>query len=250
MITLADQTYLVTGATSGIGQGIARVLHGLGAKLVLTGRDQDKLAQLSQELAPHHHLIRPFELEATDEIPAWIKAIVSEIGPLSGFVHSAGICQLLPVQALNLKRFDRTMRLNLLSAMMIVRGFVQPNCYIKDKSSIVLISSTAGVLGCPGQTLYSASKGALIAFAKGAALELAPLGIRVNAISPACVETPMLDHVRQSIPEENYQQLCRRHALGLGQPQDVAQATAFLLSQASRWITGTNLIVDGGVTAA
>jgi NAD(P)-dependent dehydrogenase (short-subunit alcohol dehydrogenase family) len=250
MITLTNQTYLVTGATSGIGQGIARVLHDLGAKLVLTGRDKDKLEKLSTELSPHHHLLRPFELEACDEIPAWIKSIAGEVGPLNGFVHSAGICQLLPVQALSIKRFDRTMRLNLLSAMMILRGFVQPNCYAKEKASIVLISSTAGVLGCPGQTLYSASKGAIIAFAKGAALELAPLGIRVNALSPACVETPMLDQVRQSIPEENYQQLCRRHALGLGKPQDVAQATAFLLSEASRWITGTNLIVDGGVTAA
>jgi NAD(P)-dependent dehydrogenase (short-subunit alcohol dehydrogenase family) len=249
MITLSNQTHLVTGATSGIGQGIARVLHGLGAKLVLTGRDKDKLEKLGEELSPHQHLLRPFELEACDEIPAWIKSIAGEAGPLNGFVHSAGICQLLPVQALSIKRFDRTMRLNLLSAMMLVRGFVQPNCHVKEKSSIVLISSTAGVLGCPGQTLYSASKGALIAFARGAALELAPLGIRVNALSPACVETPMLDQVRQSIPEENYQQLCRRHALGLGQPRDVAQATAFLLSEASRWITGTNLIVDGGVTA-
>ncbi|MCE0483098.1 MAG: SDR family oxidoreductase [Methylacidiphilales bacterium] len=223
MITLSGRTYLITGATSGIGLGIARILHGLGAKLVLTGRDKGKLERLGEELSSHHHLLRPFELEAGDEIPSWIKSIAAETGPLHGFVHSAGICQLLPVQALNLKRFDRTIRLNLFSAMMIVRGFVQPNCYVKNQSSIVLISSTAGILGCPGQTLYSASKGALIAFAKGAALELAPLGIRVNALSPACVETPMLDQVRQSIPEENYQQLCQRHALGLGQPHDVAQ---------------------------
>jgi NAD(P)-dependent dehydrogenase (short-subunit alcohol dehydrogenase family) len=250
VITLANRTYLVTGATSGIGQGIARVLHELGAKLVLTGRDKDKLEKLGQELSPHHHLLRPFDLETVDEIPAWIKTIVGEIGPLNGFVHSAGICQILPVQALNVKRFDRTMRLNLLSAMMIVRGLVQPNCHVKDQTSIVLISSTAGVVGCPGQTLYTASKGALIAFAKGAALELAPLGIRVNALSPACVETPMLDYLRQSIPEENFQQLCRQHVLGIGQPLDVAQATAFLLSEASRWMTGTNLILDGGLTAA
>jgi len=250
VITLAHRTYLVTGATSGIGMGVARLLHTLGAKLVLTGRDKYKLENLCQELSPGQHLARPFDLELGDEIPPWIKGITSEIGPLHGFVHSAGICQLLPVQALNIKRFDRTMRLNLLSAMMIVRAFVQSASHVKNESSIVLISSTAGVLGCPGQTLYSASKGALISFAKGSALELAPLGIRVNAISPACVETPMLDGVRQSMPEENYQQLCKRHALGLGQPQDIANATAFLLSEASRWITGTNLIVDGGVTAA
>ncbi len=250
-MTLSNRTYLITGATSGIGRGIAKGLHELGARLVLTGRDQGKLDELSAELSPHQHLLVSFDLEAAcEEIPAWVKSLVAQVGPLNGFVHSAGLCQVLPIQALSVKRFDRMMRLNLLSAMMLTKGFVQTNCYSKEGPSIVLISSTAGVIGCPGQTLYTATKGALIAFAKGAALELAPLGIRVNALSPACVETPMLDYVRESIPEQNFQQLCAMHPLGIGQPSDVAGSVAFLLSDQSRWMTGTNLILDGGVTAA
>ena len=250
MITLSDKTYLVTGATSGIGWSIAKMLDQLGARLILTGRNEDKLNELGKELVSKEHFLRSFDLEDIEKIPEWIKDLTSECGPLNGFVHSAGICQILPMQAVNVKRFDRTMRLNLLSAMMVFKSLVNPNCHVKDQCSVVLIASTAGVVGCPGQTLYSASKGALIALAKGAALELAPLGIRVNALSPACVDTPMLDYLRNSIPEENYRQLCNMHPLGLGQPMDVANATAFLLSDASRWMTGTNLILDGGLTAA
>ena len=250
MTMLSNRTYLITGATSGIGLEVARVLHQLGARLVLTGRDEQRLARLGHELSPHPPLLRPFDLDACDDIPAWMKTITGEIGPLNGFVHSAGLCQTLPVQALSVKRFDRTMRVNLLAAMMMTRGFVQTNCYVKNQSSIVLISSTAGMVGSPGLTLYAASKGALIAYARGAALELAPLGIRVNSVSPACVETPLLENARESMPEEKYQQLCRAHPLGLGQPLDVANGVAYLLSESSRWVTGTNLVLDGGLTAA
>ena len=121
--------------------------------------------------------------------------------------------------------------------------------FSEDGGSIVFISSVMGVVGENGKTLYSMTKGALISAVKSMSVELAPRKIRVNAISPGMVETPMSKNAIYSRNEESLDKLRKMHPLGFGKPEDVANASVFLLSDASRWITGTNLIVDGGYLA-
>lgn len=115
--------------------------------------------------------------------------------------------------------------------------------------SIVFIASIMSVLGQPGKVAYSSSKSALIAMSKSMALELAPRGIRVNCISPAMVKTPLSEKMFLELPESTKVNIERMHPLGIGEPDDIANAVVYLLSNASNWVTGTNLIIDGGYSA-
>jgi NAD(P)-dependent dehydrogenase (short-subunit alcohol dehydrogenase family) len=127
---------------------------------------------------------------------------------------------------------------------------ITKNTNISTNASIIYISSIVAILGQPGKTAYSASKGALIAAAKCLALELAPKGIRVNTILPALVETDMSSKILESLSEEGKNNILKMHPLGFGRPIDIANSAAFLLSSAARWITGSEFLIDGGYSAS
>jgi NAD(P)-dependent dehydrogenase (short-subunit alcohol dehydrogenase family) len=127
---------------------------------------------------------------------------------------------------------------------------ITKNSNISTNASIIYISSIVGILGQPGKTAYSASKGALIAAAKCLALELAPKGIRVNTILPALVETEMSSKILASLSEEGKNNVLKMHPLGFGKPIDIANSAAFLLSSAAKWITGSEFLIDGGYSAS
>jgi len=249
MTNLEGKRILISGASSGIGRETAVVLSKLGAKLCLVARSEERLKQTQDQLIGEGHTIHPYDLENCDQIPALIKTICQAQGPLHGIVHSAGILQLMPVSGVNTKRFERTMRVNVLAGIMLVRGLVQKDCHQPGNASAVLMSSTAALIGSPGQSMYCASKGALVSFAKVAAVELAPQGVRINCVAPAAVRSEMLDQLKATVPAHHFEQMEKDHPLGFGTTLDVANAAAFLLGDTGRWITGTTLVVDGGVTA-
>lgn len=247
-LTLENRTILVTGASSGIGRATAVLLSQLGATIVVVGRNADRLEETTRELegSRHHGLV--FDLANLDAIPGWMAKLVEQTGPLDGLVHSAGIGSLAPLRVLGMAEVEQVMRVNYFSAVALTKEFSRKR-YHRAPASIVFIASVAGVVGAAGRTAYSASKGALTAFARSAALELAGAGLRVNCIAPAYVRTEMYEATRASLTDDQLRALVAAQPLGLGEPLDVAYAVAFLLAPTGRWITGAVLPVDGGYTA-
>jgi NAD(P)-dependent dehydrogenase (short-subunit alcohol dehydrogenase family) len=248
-LNLDGRTFLVTGASSGIGRATAVLLSELGARVVLTARNCQKLQETANMMQPGEHRIKPADLGDVDAIPDWLAGVAEEVGPLDGFVHSAGVASLVPLRTLTAKHADEIMRVNYYSAVSLVNAFSRKRVRAAS-SSIVLVASVAGLLGVAGRSAYSASKGALIAFARSAAIELARSKVRVNCVAPSYVQTEMYDETLKELSEEQRDQLvAATQPLGLGTPYDVACAVAFLLGHTSRWITGSVLAVDGGYSA-
>jgi NAD(P)-dependent dehydrogenase (short-subunit alcohol dehydrogenase family) len=216
--------------------------------VILVGRNTERLNETLGALSGDGHRVAAFDLSETAKIGDWFKALIKEHGPLTGMVHSAGVQSLSPLRVLSVDAHQQLMRLNVDAALFLTKFFRQPGAY-KPGSSIVFLASVMGQVGQPGRSAYSASKGALIALTRSLALELASDKIRVNCVAPGLVKTQMTETLTKSVGAEQLQALEKLHPLGLGEPEDVANAVAFLLSPASRWITGTTLVVDGGYTA-
>jgi NAD(P)-dependent dehydrogenase (short-subunit alcohol dehydrogenase family) len=245
---LNGRRYLITGASSGIGRETAIFLSRLGAQLALAGRNKMRLEETRAALAGEGHEMVPFDLSRGEEIPAWLKVITTQMGPLDGLVHAAGIQNLLPLKMVESKDVDSMMQVNVGAAVMLAKGFRQKGVHAAV-GSIVFLSSVAGLVGEAGLSLYSASKGAIIALTKSLALELARDHIRVNSVAPAYVRTPMFEAAIGKMGQEQFAALMAAHPLGIGRPLDVAYAIAYLLADTGAWVTGTALVVDGGYTA-
>jgi len=238
---------MVTGASSGIGRATAVHLSQLGARVVIVGRDRPRLDETLRMLVGSGHFAESFDLSSGDEILGWVKRLVELQGPFDGLAHAAGIQSYHPIRVLTAATMQEMYQANTVSGAMLVRGLLQPGC-MNPESSIVLVASTAAILGVPANAAYGASKAALIALARSMALELIGKRIRVNCVAPGLVETEMVQRARDVMPEEFFQAMVDKHPLGIGQPLDVAHAITFFLAPTSRWITGTTLMVDGGLS--
>ena len=245
---LASAAVLVTGASGGIGREIAILLSSLNARVVLSGRNRERLEETRAHLCGEGHRIEVFDLRDFDRIPQWFKSVTSGTGPLNGMVHAAGKQVTMPIRLAAPHTVDDLLRTNLHSAILLARGFCQRDCHAAG-SSIVFIASIMGLVGKPMASVYGATKAALMGFAKSLALEMANERVRVNCVAPAFVQTELLDQVREMLSPEQFEALEKAHPLGFGTPRDVANAVAFLLADTGRWITGSTLIVDGGYSA-
>jgi NAD(P)-dependent dehydrogenase (short-subunit alcohol dehydrogenase family) len=245
---LSGSRVLVTGASSGIGRQTSVLLGLLGASLILVGRDHARLQETWRMMGSADHRVEPFDLEAVNDIPAWLKRLAAEVGPLAGLVHCAGLHFAKPLATLRGKDVERIMGVNVSTSFALARGFRQKGCF-RAGGSMVFLASVVGLVGQPGVSAYSASKGAVIALTRSLALELARDGIRVNCVAPGYVQTEMSDKLKDTLSPQQYAAIELMHPLGIGSPLDVAHAVAFLLAPTGRWITGTTLVVDGGYTA-
>ena len=242
---LTGRRILVTGASSGIGRSTAIILSKLGAAITAIGRDSLRLAETMSQLSGDEHFSATWDLEDTDAIPQRLKQLAEQSGPLSGVVHSAGVQFTKPIQLFRKTDFNKCMTVNVEAALALTRGYRQ--CGVNDRGgSLVLISSVMAHAGQPGLSIYSASKGALSSTTRSLAMELSRENIRVNCVAPGVVETEMTAALRDALPAEAMNAIESRHPLGIGTPDDIANACGFLLSPAARWITGTTLVVDGG----
>jgi NAD(P)-dependent dehydrogenase (short-subunit alcohol dehydrogenase family) len=245
---LTGRTILVTGASSGIGRETAVLLSRLNARVVLAGRNRERLDAAASRLQGDGHVVQPFDLCAAGEIPSWLRNLAAQSGPLAGAVHCAGIHNAHPLRILTADKIEEVMRLNLTSAAMLAKGLRQKGCYTPG-ASLVFLSSAAGLVGEAGVSAYAASKAALIGLTRSLAMELAAQQIRVNCVAPGIVRSEMSEQLQKSLTAEQFAALETKHPLGLGTPGDIANSIAFLLADTARWITGATLVVDGGYTA-
>ena len=246
--SLENKNILITGASSGIGRQIAIKASQYGAHVILIARNEERLKETFNLLYNTGHFYISEDISNLSNIGKIVENVYQKVGVLNGFIHSAGIDQTIPLRNIQIASYD-SFRINFFSAIEFIKILTKKIYISSEGASIVLIASVMGFIGSPAKTLYSGTKGALISAAKSLALELSTKRIRVNCISPAFVKTPMLDTIKNKIGEENFEKIINMHPLGLGEVTDIANASIFLLSDASRWITGTNLVVDGGYSA-
>lgn len=247
-LNLVGKTFLITGASAGIGQDTAIFLAELGARLILVGRNEERLQETWKMLPANDHKISCFDLSQFDAVGQWLKEWANEVGPLHGLVHSAGIHLMKPMRILSEKDYRTVMDANVGSAFSLAKIFCQKGI-AQPSASLVFIASVAGLTGQGGVSAYSASKGAIVALTRSLAMEFAASGIRVNCIAPGVVETPMSERLFSQLTDEQMNMIHAQHPLGLGKPRDISHAAAFLLADTARWITGTTLVVDGGYCA-
>lgn len=247
--TLENKTILITGASSGIGRQCAIDCSKMGAKVVLLARNEERLYETLSLMKGEEHLLIAQDLTHFDILPQLVKRIVDKVGPLDGALHCAGISNTEPLKLVGVERLEEFFRANVFSAIELTREICKLKNVNKKGGSIVFFSSIMGVVGESCKTSYSLTKGAIISGMRSLAVEYANKKIRFNCVSPGIIETPinanqpyMKDPELRSLYED-------KHLLGIGQCTDISNACIFLLSDASRWVTGQNLIVDGGYTA-
>ena len=242
--SLEGKTILVTGSSSGIGRGIAIECSKMGAKIILNGRNVDRLKETLCLMEGEGHQIMVADISKQEEIDL----LVAELPMLDGCVLCAGIPQICPVKHFKRSDIEDILSINTVAPIMITSGLLKKK-KIRKGSSIVLIESVSGVfVGTKGDVSYNASKAALNGFLKGSALELAGQGIRINAINPGLVPTNILNLTNKIFAESHHTDIMvnsyplKRY----GTPEDIAYGAIYLLSDASNWVTGTNLVIDGG----
>lgn len=244
--SLQEKTILVTGASSGIGRGIATEVSKMGASVVITGRDTARLDETFRLLEGTGHV----QIKADLTCPEEIQALAAACPRLDGCVHSAGIAKLLLVQFIKRSDIDEIFNTNTYAPILLTALLIKGK-KLKTGGSLVFISAVSGVyMSSIGESLYSASKGAIHGYVKGIALDLAPKKIRVNSITPGLVPTPILGVAENLFSaEEVLERRKKQYPLGVfGKPEDIAYGAIYLLSDASAWITGSALLIDGGLT--
>lgn len=246
--SLENKNIVITGASSGIGRQCAISCSQQGAKVIIIGRNEERLLNTYNSLEGDGHLRYLLDITRYDEIETVIQDAINKIGKISGFIHSAGIEITKPLKVMNHEDYNNLFSVNVISAFEISRIILKKK-YSEDNSSLVFISSVRGMLGYPGAVGYCSSKGALNAGVKAMALEYASRNIRINCVSPAIIETDMVKKLFETISDESRSEILKMHPMRFGKPEDVANACIYLLSDASRWVTGSNLIVDGGYSA-
>lgn len=247
---LREKTVIITGASSGIGRETAITCSRMGADIILVDLNQNGLQETLVSLTPSD-AHKQYTLDLTDHqaVETMVRAFKSNGTVIHGLVHAAGISTTLPIKLTSPEKMEKFFQVNTISGFNLARLMLQHRIQSIDGMSMLFIASVMSVVGEKGKTLYGMTKGAVVAGAKSLAMELASKKIRVNSISPGVVKTPLSGKSVYSQDENMLRQITELHPLGLGEPEDVAYACVYLLSDASRWITGTNLVIDGGYVA-
>jgi NAD(P)-dependent dehydrogenase (short-subunit alcohol dehydrogenase family) len=249
LFSLKDKNVLVTGASSGLGKQCALACSQLGANVILVARNKERLKNTYNAMKEGDHLLFSQDITEYGKLEEIVSKSVEKRGKISGFVHSAGLEETLPFRSTEASNYEKLFSINVVAGFELARIISKKKYLANNGSSFVFISSVMGFLGQPGKIAYCSSKGSLISGTKVMALELALKNVRVNCISPGVIETEMTAKMFKKITTDSINQIEKMHPLGLGKPEYIANACVFLLSDASKWITGTNLIVDGGYSA-
>ncbi len=241
LFSLKGKTILVSGATSGIGRQAAIDLSAAGAILVITGRDEVRLSKTLAELQGEGHIHFIADLLDFDKFTA----LAENMPILDGMVHAAGITNHLPAKFISATDISDVMRINYMAPVLLTAALLRKK-KVAGKASIIFLSSITTKYPYYGGALYGSSKAAIEAYSRVLSIELAAKGIRSNCISPSFVHTPMVDDAGKMISNEVLEKFEKMMPLGFGEPSDVSHAILYLLSDASKWVTGSNMVLGGG----
>ena len=241
--SLEGKTILVTGASSGIGRATAIACSQMGAVVVVTGRNELRLQETLDALEGSGHQMIVADIANDDQIDY----LVDQIPAINGLVNNAGITETCPTQFIKRDKLNRVMEVNTIAPILLTQRILKKKKLGKG-GSIVFTCSISGTCVCGGgNVLYSASKGAIHGFMKNAALDLAHKGIRVNDVCPGMIDTHILD--AGTISEEQLEIEAQRYPMKrFGKPEEVAYGIIYLLSDASSFVTGSSIVIDGGFT--
>ena len=240
--SLEGKTILVTGASSGIGRATAIECSKLGAKVVITGRNAERLQDTLDQLEGDGHMQIIADLDNEKDI----ENLVTDLPVIDGLVNNAGIAHTKPFSFIRKDDLESVFATNTFAPILLTRAILKKKKMAK-KSSIVFISSMAALNGlAPANSVYGASKAAIMLFSEYAALELADKGIRVNSVHPGMVDTPLIHNTTIS-EEEVMADMVHYPLKRYGRPEEIAWSVIYLLSDASAWVTGTQSVIDGGV---
>ena len=238
--SLQGKTVLITGASSGIGKATAIACSKMGAAIVATGRNMQKLEATLAELEGESNVIISADLTKPEDI----EKISSVVPQLDGIVHCAGVGYRLPAKMITERDIEAVMNTNFSGTVLLQSGLLKKKKVNKD-ASVVFVASKAADFPSPGNALYSASKGALISYARCLSIELASRGIRVNCICPAMVWTDLI--MQNEVTEEQLKESEKAYPLKrYGKPEDIAYLSIYLLSDASSWMTNSCIDITGG----
>jgi len=245
MVDLSKGRVVITGGSSGIGLAVARLAVGRGAEVCLVARGADKLERAAQELGDKAWTF-PCDVSQEQEVAALTEAVAERWGAVDGLVNSAGLAVMATMEQTDPSAWEETFAVNVRGPYLIIRALLD-QLRQGEEPAIVNISSTLAEKAIPGMAAYNAAKAALNQLTRSLALELAPR-IRVAAIMPAVVDTPI--HETRGLTPQQVKAMGRIHPLRrIGEPEDVAHAVLYLLSEQASWLTGTILPVDGGMMA-
>ena len=245
---LTGRTILVTGASSGLGRATAIGLSQLGARLIIVARNVERLQATLCQLHGDDNAPEIVNLSQYEALPDWMRGVAQRYGKIDAVAHCAGLQITAPLKVIEAASTEELWRTNVSASLWLAKAFRQRGVN-NSGGALVYLASAVGLVGQPALSAYSASKGALIAMARSLALELAREGIRVNCVAPGYIKTEMTAEFAAMVSEEHLKKMEADYPLGFGQATDVANAVAYLVSPAARWITGTTLVVDGGYTA-
>lgn len=246
--SLQNKTIVITGSSSGIGRQCAIDCSKMGATVALFGRNLDRLKETQSMLVGYGHKYFSVDLAESEIISSIITEVKDSMGRIDGVVNCAGISGVFPLKTMNVKRMESFIKTNVFSALELTRECVKKKNFNPEGGSIVFLSSVMGLVGEKGKSLYGLTKGALISAVKALACEFADRKIRFNCISPGAILTPINATLPYMSDPDAKEHLTSQHLLGLGNPSDISNGVIYLLSNASRWVTGQNLIIDGGYT--
>jgi len=244
MFDLSGKNALVTGATGGIGAGIARAFHKAGASVAISGRQAEKLEALAKELQERVHVV-PCDLADKAAVGKLVDEAVAKLGRLDILVNNAGLTRDNLFMVMKDDQWDEVIAVNLTSTFMLMRAATRH--MLRSKTGygrIINISSISGIIGNPGQGNYAASKAGMIGMTKSLAREVANRGITANCIAPGFIKTPMTDALNEKQVAEISQHI---PAQRFGTPEDIAGGALYLASQEASYVTGQTLHINGGM---
>lgn len=240
--SLEGKTILITGASSGIGRATAIECSKSGAIVILSGRNQERIIEtisMCESPDKHQYIIADLSTEEG------VKNLVAELPQIDCCVSNAGIGMTVPIPFISADKLDEVFKLDCFSPILLTKELVRKKKLVKNSSIVYTLSIAGNYNVLPGNSVYGTAKTGLSAFVKYAAVELAPKGIRCNAVSPGMVNTSLVANIRFS-EEELSKDMAQYPLKRYGEPEEIAYAIIYLLSDAASWVTGTNLVIDGG----